>query len=105
MKPHSPPASAPASIITGDDHDGRRPRQAGSVPGTNRAGTPRTEQELALRPRCSRAASGTRASRPRPVRISGVALTSVSEMTPTLPKAAPQDVHVGADRVRLRRAR
>ena len=31
--------------------------------------------------------------------MSGVALTSVSEMTPTLPNAAPQDVQERADRV------
>ena len=31
--------------------------------------------------------------------MSGVALTSVSERTPTLPKARSEDVEVGPDRV------
>jgi hypothetical protein len=85
MKPQSPPATAPASIIAGMTTIAGVPA-AGSARGRSRW-RPGAEQELTLRadvpePHPERERAG------EAVRMSRVALTIVSEMLDT-PKAAP----------------
>ena len=86
MKPHRPPAAAPASIITGmttiagvpaGSTGARTIALAPQAPSRNWPSAPMFQRRI-------RKAS----EQARPVRISGVALTSVSLMTPTLPNAA-----------------
>ena len=97
MKPQAPPASAPASIIAGittiagvpaGRSGARTTALAPQAPSRNWPSAPMFQSRI-------RKAS----EQARPVRISGVALTRVSEMTPDAPEGGADDVRVRADRV------
>ena len=88
MKPHSPPAMAPASIIAGMTMIAGVP--AGRIGARTIALAPQAPSRNCPSAPMFHSRIRNASEQARPVRISGVALTSVSEMTPTLPNAAPR---------------
>ena len=91
MKPHRPTGQRAGQGHRRDDDDGRGPRwqdreqHDSAGPPTRRAGTD-------LRPRCSTRALRNASAQASPVRISGVALTSVSDHRADAPERHLRDV-------------